>query len=232
MLISNGNHFRQLARQAPASPVVRLARRLRQEAGDELSPTLAAALATVERAGPLTPSELAEIERVKRPTATRIVARLVEDGLVTKRDRPDRRAGLAAEREPRGQRACCSGCASARTPTWRGACASSTPRSSPRSSAPPTMLERPAGAEPRLERRGPALLRIARDPELPALLRRPADLAQRQLDADRRRDVADPDPDRQRVRGRDDDRPPVPPDAALRAPGAGCSPTGSRSARC
>jgi DNA-binding MarR family transcriptional regulator len=62
--------------------VVRLARRLRQEAGDELSPTMVASLATVERAGPLTPSELAQIERVKRPTATRVVARLVAEGLV------------------------------------------------------------------------------------------------------------------------------------------------------
>ena len=68
--------------------VVRLARRMRQEAGDELSPTMAAALATIERAGPLTPSELAEIERVKRPTATRVVARLVGDGLITKATDP------------------------------------------------------------------------------------------------------------------------------------------------
>lgn len=66
--------------------IVRTARRLRQEAagagGAELSPTAVAALASVERHGPLTPSELAEIERVKRPTATRTLRVLLEAGLV------------------------------------------------------------------------------------------------------------------------------------------------------
>src|ERR671924_1946745 len=62
--------------------ITRTARRLRQEAGTELSPSQTAALATIERHGPLTPSELAELERVQRPTATRIVARLESEGLV------------------------------------------------------------------------------------------------------------------------------------------------------
>ena len=73
--------------------IVRTARRLRQEAagagGTELSPTAAAALATVERHGPLTPSELAEIERVKRPTATRTLRLLTEAGLVDRAPDPD-----------------------------------------------------------------------------------------------------------------------------------------------
>ena len=47
---------------------------MRQEAGTDISPTLTAALGTIDRDGPLTPSELAEVERVKRPTATRIAA--------------------------------------------------------------------------------------------------------------------------------------------------------------
>ena len=62
--------------------VTRTARRLRQEAGGDLSPSLSAALNTVERHGPMTPSELAARERVQRPTATRILARLAEEGLV------------------------------------------------------------------------------------------------------------------------------------------------------
>jgi DNA-binding MarR family transcriptional regulator len=62
--------------------VTRTARRLRQEAGSELSPSQMAALATVDRRGPLTPSELADIERIKRPTATRVAARLSEAGLI------------------------------------------------------------------------------------------------------------------------------------------------------
>ena len=62
--------------------ITRTARRLRQEAASELGPSQTAALATIERHGPLTPSELARIERIQRPTATRIVARLEEAGLV------------------------------------------------------------------------------------------------------------------------------------------------------
>ena len=69
--------------------IVRTARRLRQEAGGDLTPSSAAALATIERRGPLAPSELAEIERVKRPTITRVVARLEEAGLVERTGDPD-----------------------------------------------------------------------------------------------------------------------------------------------
>src|SRR3954467_5939902 len=77
--------------------VTRTARRLRQEAGGGLSPTLSAALATIDRHGPLTPSELAERERIRRPTATRLVARLVADGLVGRTADPtDGRSSLLA----------------------------------------------------------------------------------------------------------------------------------------
>jgi DNA-binding MarR family transcriptional regulator len=80
--------------------VVRTARRLRQEAAGavgELTPTCAAALATVERHGPLTPSELAEIERVKRPTATRTLRVLGEAGLVERAPDPtDGRSALVS----------------------------------------------------------------------------------------------------------------------------------------
>ena len=77
--------------------IVRTARRLRQEAGGELTPSSAAALATIERRGPLAPSELAELERVKRPTITRVVARLEETGLVERTGDPaDGRASLVS----------------------------------------------------------------------------------------------------------------------------------------
>src|SRR4051794_18041517 len=77
--------------------VTRTARRLRQEAGVGLSPSLSAALATIDRHGPLTPSELAGRERVQRPTATRMLARLEEDGLVARTaDLHDRRSYLVA----------------------------------------------------------------------------------------------------------------------------------------
>ena len=71
------------------------ARRLRQEAGTGLSPSLNAALATIERHGPLTPSELPTRERVQRPTVTRIAGRLEESGLVTRAADPaDGRSSL------------------------------------------------------------------------------------------------------------------------------------------
>src|SRR5437763_5687914 len=77
--------------------VARTARRLRQEAGGGLSPTLNAALATVARHGPLTPSELAARERIQRPTATRLIAKLEADGLVARTADPsDGRSSLIA----------------------------------------------------------------------------------------------------------------------------------------
>src|SRR3712207_8862177 len=58
--------------------IARLARRMRQEAGGDLTPTQNAALATISCHGPLTPSELAARERIQRPTATRVLALLEE----------------------------------------------------------------------------------------------------------------------------------------------------------
>ena len=75
--------------------VTRMARRLRQEAGTDLGPSQVAALATIERHGPLSPSELAQLERIKRPTATRILRHLDEAGLVERvRDPEDGRGAI------------------------------------------------------------------------------------------------------------------------------------------
>jgi DNA-binding MarR family transcriptional regulator len=77
--------------------ITRTARRLRQEAGEALSPSQGAALAVIERHGPLTPSELAARERSQRPTATRVLARLEEAGLVVRAADPaDRRSSLVS----------------------------------------------------------------------------------------------------------------------------------------
>jgi DNA-binding MarR family transcriptional regulator len=77
--------------------IARTARRLRQEAGEGLSPSQSAALATIDRHGPLTPSELAARERIQRPTATRVLARLEEEGLVQRTPDPqDRRSSLVS----------------------------------------------------------------------------------------------------------------------------------------
>jgi DNA-binding MarR family transcriptional regulator len=72
----------------------RAARRMRQEAGTELRASHASALTSVELHGPLTPSELAEVERIKRPTATRILRGLEEEGLVERT--PDPKDGRSA----------------------------------------------------------------------------------------------------------------------------------------
>jgi DNA-binding MarR family transcriptional regulator len=84
--------------------IARTARRLRQQAGEELSPSQAAALATIDRHGPLTPSELATRERIQRPTATRVIARLEEAGLVDRTSDPDDRRSCLVGVAPEGRR--------------------------------------------------------------------------------------------------------------------------------
>src|SRR3954454_997928 len=78
--------------------IVRTARRLRQEAAAEasgLTPTSTAPLATIERHGPLTPSELAALERVRRPTVTRTLGCLEREGLIERTPDPaDGRSAL------------------------------------------------------------------------------------------------------------------------------------------
>jgi|SRR3954471_14812753 DNA-binding MarR family transcriptional regulator len=75
--------------------VARTARRLRQEAGADLSPSMISALASIDRHGPVTPSELAAHERVQRPTITRVLARLEELELIERASDPaDRRSSL------------------------------------------------------------------------------------------------------------------------------------------
>ena len=80
--------------------IVRTARRLRQEAAAEatgLTPTSTSALATIERHGPLTPSELAKLERVQRPTVTRTLGCLEREGLVERTPDPaDGRSSLVS----------------------------------------------------------------------------------------------------------------------------------------
>ena len=81
--------------------VTRLARRLRQESGEGLTPSQNSALASIERHGGLTPSELATIERIQRPTATRVLGGLSVRNLVSREaDASDRRvARLKVTRE-------------------------------------------------------------------------------------------------------------------------------------
>ncbi len=70
----------------------RLARRLRQESGTDLTPSQLSALAAIDRHGPLTLGALAEVERVAPPSVTKAVTKLEGEGLVARRtDAADRR---------------------------------------------------------------------------------------------------------------------------------------------
>ena len=84
--------------------VTRLARRLRQHGETTASPTQLAALATVERDGPLTLGELAAVERVQPPTITAAVGRLEQRGLVHRRADPGDRRVARVEVTPQGRR--------------------------------------------------------------------------------------------------------------------------------
>jgi len=81
--------------------VARLSRRLRAQAGSDLSVTQFSALAVLERHGEMTPSELAEHEHVKPPSMTRTVAALEAGRLVARRPHAtDRRQVVLAVTEP------------------------------------------------------------------------------------------------------------------------------------
>ncbi len=80
--------------------VARLSRRLRAQAGDDLSVTQFSALAVLERHGEMTPGELAEHEHVRPPSMTRTVAALEAARLVARRAHPtDRRQVVLAVTE-------------------------------------------------------------------------------------------------------------------------------------
>ncbi|MDX1880772.1 MarR family winged helix-turn-helix transcriptional regulator [Mycobacterium sp. SMC-18] len=72
--------------------VVRLARQLRFRRPDSpVSLTQLSALATLAKDGPMTPGALATRERVRPPSMTRVIASLVELGLVERSSHPDDR---------------------------------------------------------------------------------------------------------------------------------------------
>jgi DNA-binding MarR family transcriptional regulator len=72
--------------------VARLARVLRRQNVDSLGATLDAALASLDREGPLSLGELAVIEQIAPPSVTRIATKLEDAGLVVRRfDGHDRR---------------------------------------------------------------------------------------------------------------------------------------------
>jgi DNA-binding MarR family transcriptional regulator len=89
--------------------VSRLARRLRVErlmpelAEPALSDTQLAALATLERHGAMSPGDLAEHEKVQPPSMTRVIAALVDWGLVTRAPHPTDRRQVILTVAPAGR---------------------------------------------------------------------------------------------------------------------------------
>jgi DNA-binding MarR family transcriptional regulator len=89
--------------------VSRLARRLRVErlmpelAEPALSDTQLAALATLERQGAMSPGDLAEHEKVQPPSMTRVIAALVDWGLVTRAPHPTDRRQVILTVTPAGR---------------------------------------------------------------------------------------------------------------------------------
>jgi DNA-binding MarR family transcriptional regulator len=84
--------------------VTRLARLLRQQSDSGLTPTQLAALATLDRRGPISIGALAEEEQIGAPTATKIVDKLAAAGLVERlADARDRRV-TRLQITPAGQR--------------------------------------------------------------------------------------------------------------------------------
>jgi DNA-binding MarR family transcriptional regulator len=79
----------------------RLARRLRGQTPQDLSPSLTSALVTIELQGPITLGQLARCERVTPPSVTRMAASLERLGLVRREadpaDRRIARVSLTAE---------------------------------------------------------------------------------------------------------------------------------------
>ena len=84
--------------------ITRLNRRVRQTrpVGD-LTATQLSALASLELAGAMTPRELADAERVRPPTMTKIVARLEERELVQRTPHPTDRRQVILAATPAGR---------------------------------------------------------------------------------------------------------------------------------
>lgn len=82
--------------------VARLARQLRQRTGGGLTPSQLSCLVSVERMGPVRLADLAAREAVAPPTLTRIVAALVEIGMVERQADPDDARAARITATPKG----------------------------------------------------------------------------------------------------------------------------------
>ncbi|MGN6693001.1 MAG: MarR family winged helix-turn-helix transcriptional regulator [Aquihabitans sp.] len=83
--------------------ITRLARLLRQQSDAGLTPTQLAALATVDRCGPIPVGTLADEEQIGAPTATKIVEKLHAAGYVARTPNADDRRVTLVSTTPAGQ---------------------------------------------------------------------------------------------------------------------------------
>ena len=80
--------------------LLRLSRRIRAHSAGELTPSQFSLFVTIVKHGPTTVGDIAEIEHVKPPTASKIIGKLEEAGLVQRTGDPrDRRRALIASTE-------------------------------------------------------------------------------------------------------------------------------------
>ncbi|MGI8609286.1 MAG: MarR family winged helix-turn-helix transcriptional regulator [Candidatus Dormibacteria bacterium] len=85
--------------------VMRLSRRLRQQGNIGITASQLAVLGTLSRRGVMTPGQLAEAESVQPPSMTRIIAGLVDSGMVLREARDDDRRSAEVTLSARGRRA-------------------------------------------------------------------------------------------------------------------------------
>lgn len=82
--------------------ITRLGRKLRRQAGGDLTPSQASALVSVERHGPITLGDLSSVENVRPPTLTKVIAALEEQGLVARSSDPSDRRVARVVATPEG----------------------------------------------------------------------------------------------------------------------------------
>ena len=212
--------------------VTRTARRLRQQAGGPLSPTLACG------AGHGGAPRAADAVRARAARGGRAADR--DEGGHEARGtrlrgpgRRPRRRPLGADRSERGLgRPCSPRSALVRTPISPSGSRRSGRRTARRSPGRRGCSTTSRAPRRRLEPGPRSHVRLAARPELPALLRRPGRIDHGQLDADGRRDVADRPAHRLGRRGGPDRRRCSSCRCWCSAPTAAFSPTGSTSAAC
>lgn len=84
--------------------LMRLARKLRQQAAGNVTPSMLSALSSIDSIGPLTLGELATVEQIQPPTMTQIVARLEDTDYVVRQVDPSDRRVARVQVTPAGKK--------------------------------------------------------------------------------------------------------------------------------